>query len=61
MIKVKPNTEIQYCVHCVSDEKTFTVSIKSGTGMQFTICEKCAKKLLVELTKALRGEMRGEN
>lgn len=56
MINVKPNNETQYCVHCVSDEKTFTVSIKNGTGMQFTICEKCAEKLLVELTKALKGE-----
>lgn len=56
MIKVKTNTETQYCVHCVSDEKTFTVNIKNGTGMQFTICEKCAEKLLMELTKALEGE-----
>ena len=56
MIKVIKNAQPQYCVHCVANKKTFTVSIKNSTGMKFVVCEKCAEKLLVELTKALACE-----
>ncbi|MBR5172572.1 MAG: hypothetical protein IKW14_04155 [Phascolarctobacterium sp.] len=56
MIKVRRNAQNQYCVHCLANEKTFMVSIKNSTGMQFVVCQKCAEKLLVELTKALAYE-----
>lgn len=55
MINVKRNKEKQYCLHCLETANTFTFSVKKSTGMQFVLCEKCAEKLLVEISKALNS------